>query len=550
MFELFTFLKKEGDTLFWKQIAILATISGIANASLLSIINAAAALVEDEEIHYRYFLLYITLFIIFFMAKKNALKKVTKKIELIISDIRNRISDKLISSELSTIESLDTASVFVRLTKDANVISNITISLTNATQSIMMIFFALIYVLLISEVTFLAILICISSGVLLYLSHSKKIRAELIETYKIEDEFFHSVDGILRGFKDLKLNSKKSRDFLDQHRVLLDKLIVLRSNTGDRFITNIMFSEVFLYILLASVVFIIPNFVAETHADVIKITATTLFIIAPLTMTVSLIPTISKASIAAKSLNDLEDTLDKEQKKLVQPIEKAENIDRDFKEIELKDLEFNYFDKDNTQLFGVGPVNLNIKKGELIFIVGGNGSGKSTFIKTLIGLYFPDKGSISIDNELIGGYNYQPYRDLFSIVLTDFYLFKKIYGIENVKHSHINKLLIEMQLEKKTEFIDGSYTNIDLSTGQRKRLALITSLIEDKPIYIFDEWAADQDPSFRKYFYIDILQTLKDAGKTIIAVTHDDSYFHMADRVFKMDYGKLTELNNLKKDSL
>jgi len=177
--------------------------------------------------------------------------------------------------------------------------------------------------------------------------------------------------------------------------------------------------------------------------------------------------------------------------------------------------------------------------------VGGNGSGKSTLIKLLLGLYFPHKGSISCDNKEIVDQNYAQYRDLFSIVLTDFHLFDKLYGVQEDNSSKVNKLLEKMGLSSKTAFVDGAFTNLDLSTGQRKRVALINSILEDKQIYVFDEWASDQDPEFREYFYNTLLKELKAQGKTIIAVTHDDKYFGIADKIYKLTYGKLSKFENI-----
>ena len=144
-----------------------------------------------------------------------------------------------------------------------------------------------------------------------------------------------------------------------------------------------------------------------------------------------------------------------------------------------------------------------------------------------------------MDEEEIDSSNYQQYRELFSIILTDFYLFKKLYGLGEIDAKKMKELLKEMGLFNKTKFIDNAFTNRNLSTGQKKRLALINTILEDKDIYVFDEWAADQDPTFRKYFYEVILKDLKADGKTIIAVTHDDHYFHVADRVIKMEYGEM-----------
>ena len=77
------------------------------------------------------------------------------------------------------------------------------------------------------------------------------------------------------------------------------------------------------------------------------------------------------------------------------------------------------------------------------------------------------------------------------------------------------------------------------SKGQSKRMSMIFALLEKKPILILDEWAADQDPHFRKYFYEELIPMFKAQGKTVVAVTHDDAYFHLANRIIKFDYGSI-----------
>jgi putative ATP-binding cassette transporter len=221
----------------------------------------------------------------------------------------------------------------------------------------------------------------------------------------------------------------------------------------------------------------------------------------------------------------------------------AENFN-DFITIKLKDMEFEYINGENERLFAIEPVNMKINRGELIFIIGGNGSGKSTFIKTLLNLYYPTGGEIVVDDNSIDEYNRSSYRDLFSIILNDFYLSKEIYGIDKIDYRLIKKLLKEMGLNNKTKFVNGAFTNIALSTGQKKRLALIVSILEDKQIYVFDEWAADQDPEFRKYFYETILKRLQEQGKTVIAVTHDDKYFNLADKIYKMQDGRMDSITS------
>jgi putative ATP-binding cassette transporter len=128
---------------------------------------------------------------------------------------------------------------------------------------------------------------------------------------------------------------------------------------------------------------------------------------------------------------------------------------------------------------------------------------------------------------------------LFSAIFSDFHLFEKLHGLSAVDPERVNALLRLMEISDKTAFSEGHFTNTHLSTGQRKRLALVVSYLEDKPIYVFDEVAADQDPQFRRYFYETLLPELKSAGKTVVVVSHDDRYFQAGDRVLQMDYGKL-----------
>lgn len=184
---------------------------------------------------------------------------------------------------------------------------------------------------------------------------------------------------------------------------------------------------------------------------------------------------------------------------------------------------------------------MQIRRGETIFIVGGNGSGKTTLLKLLTGLYQPHSGAILVDRELLTRRNAQNYRELFSTVFSQFHLFDRLYGLEGVDPERVKAVLDEMQLSGKTRFEGGRFTDLNLSTGQRKRLALAVTLLEDKQILVFDEWAADQDPHFRKYFYEVVLKRLRDQGKTVIAVTHDERFWQQADRIVKMEYGSIVE---------
>ena len=220
---------------------------------------------------------------------------------------------------------------------------------------------------------------------------------------------------------------------------------------------------------------------------------------------------------------------------------KAPQAPADFKEIVLDSVTFRYNDENGDLLFQMGPLDFSFNKNEIIFITGGNGSGKTTLMKLLTGLYYPTDGSVSIDGSILTRQTYPSYRECFATIFTNFYIFKKLYGLEDIDEDKVNELLQKMEIDKKTEYLNKRFTKINLSTGQRKRLAYITALLEDKPIYIFDEWAADQDPAFRKQFYTRFLNDMRLMGKTVIAVSHDDRYFDKADRIIAMEEGKIRQ---------
>jgi putative ATP-binding cassette transporter len=176
----------------------------------------------------------------------------------------------------------------------------------------------------------------------------------------------------------------------------------------------------------------------------------------------------------------------------------------------------------------------------MTFIVGGNGSGKTTLAKIITGLYSPEQGSITLAGDRITEESSEYYRQHFSAVFSDFFLFDSLLGLESVElDAHARSYLSKLRLDQKVSVKEGVLSTIDLSRGQRKRLALLTAYLEDRPFYVFDEWASDQDPVFKETFYLELLPELKSRGKTLIVITHDEKYFSLADRVVQLDYGKL-----------
>jgi len=209
-------------------------------------------------------------------------------------------------------------------------------------------------------------------------------------------------------------------------------------------------------------------------------------------------------------------------------------------QLQLKDVIYRYHSLNNLQQasFEVGPISYEFTSGSIVFITGGNGSGKSTLAKLLTGLYEPDGGTIMLNKKIVSGRELGYY---YSAIFGDYHLFDRLYGIDwEDKKEQISHYLERLNLQDKVKIQNGVFSTTKLSTGQKKRLALLISYLEDRPICLFDEWAADQDPEYRRFFYQVLMPEMKASGKCIIAITHDDQYFHLADHVIKMNTGKMT----------
>lgn len=526
-------------------VIIMALISGIANGLMLSIIIEAASVASNEELAIRYFFMFIITLALFIYTKRFALFRATIIAENIINRVRVRISDKVRQSELLFLENIGSEEVYTRITQHTNKISDSALYLINALQSAIVLVFCLMFIAWLSKLAFLITLIAIAVGLAYFVYHEKMVAADLRATTQNEGRFFNMLNQGLKGFKELKMNHRKSEAFFTHFKEYAHKTEELKIKTGLIFAKELMFSQIFFYILLGVIIFFMPRQGFFEEELIVRLTSAILFIIGPLNLTIMGIPVFSQANVAVQNLYSLEKQLDEINQT---PSERAFTFVRRFRSfqtIAFEDVTFQYRDATGSVLFGVGPFNLSISRGETLFIVGGNGSGKTTFLKLLSGLYYPAQGQIKLDDMPLNHASYHAYRELFSVIFSDFHLFERLYGLNGIDLEKLHYLLELMELDKKTDVIDNRFSTIDLSTGQRKRLALIVALMEDRDILVFDEWAADQDPIFRKYFYEVILRDLKKLGKTVIAVSHDDRYFNYADRIIKMEYGKINDDKSL-----
>jgi putative ATP-binding cassette transporter len=300
-----------------------------------------------------------------------------------------------------------------------------------------------------------------------------------------------------------------------------------------------------MYLCLAAVVFIVPMFSEPLSGGAItKTTTALLFIIGACFGLVQSIPVLLNANSAADRLANLEADFGATISTASAPVKVPTRFDK----IEMRNVVFRYTDEASDTTFKVGPIDFTLRSGELVFVTGGNGSGKSTFLMLLAGLYPPDSGEITLDDVRVDDRTRDQYRALISGIFFDYHLFRRLYGIHDPEPAEVDRLLQQFRLEAKTSLSDGEFRTLDLSGGQRRRLALIVSLLEKRPIMLLDEWTAEQDPEFRRKFYEELLPAITKAGATVVVITHDDRYLdelNLPARRIRMDEGRIVDQRSI-----
>jgi putative ATP-binding cassette transporter len=264
-----------------------------------------------------------------------------------------------------------------------------------------------------------------------------------------------------------------------------------------------------------------------------------LYMKGPLEHLLGTLPGISRAQVAFRRVAELSEQFASPEPHLQEARDKP--LPSEISSIELRDVQYRYPSEDGASGFAIGPVNLSMRKGEIVFIVGENGGGKTTLIKLLLGLYVPQSGSLLLDGQPVDETRRDDYRQLFTTVLSDFFLFEDLVQQGADVPPEAMVYLERLEIAHKVRIEDGRFSTLDLSTGQRKRLALLQAWTEHRPVLVFDEWAADQDPTFRRIFYTELLPDLQRLGKTIVVISHDDRYFDAADTLLRIENGRLVQ---------
>ncbi len=530
------------------SLAVLAGIlSGVTAAGLIALINAT--LNQNQPSKTILIWSFIALCLLRLTANFTSQFLLIQVSQKAILNLRILLSRRILSSPLRHLEKIGVHSILAVLIEDIQTISNTIILIPFLCINIAIVVACLIYLGWLSQLILLIGICFMFVGIFSYSLPTMKAMSFLQLAREQEDKLFKHFHTVTQGIKELKLDHRRRQAFISEelHKTALSSRhhnVVGMSI----FAAAASWGQILFFVAIGLLLFTIPT-IKTIHPQILSAYALTIiYLIAPLEYIMSAMPTISRALVALKKIDSLRFSLANYSNEIADHTLLISH--KSWKSLDLVNITHSYYQEREESNFILGPINLKFHEGELVFILGGNGSGKSTLAKLITGLYIPETGNIYLDGKAINNQNLEWYRQQFSVVFSDFYLFDRFLGFDsNNLDFKTQKYLVQLQLDHKVKVNNGVLSTTELSQGQRKRLALLTAYLEDRPIYMFDEWASDQDPVFKEIFYTQLLPELKNKGKTVLVISHDDQYFYLADRIVKLEYGQVkTEDLNLEKE--
>ena len=457
-------------------------------------------------------------------------------------DMRLYLSRKLLDSPLRYVEEAGTHRVLAALTEDIPNLAGGLLRVPGLCTSLAILLGCIVFLAMLSPAMLLTVVLFILVAVASYIVPQGRANRILARGREEWDTLVGHFRTLSEGGKELKLNRRRRETFYNE-MVKTAAMSFRRHNSRGQYVYVLLnsWSQILYFVVTGIVIFVLPFWLGNISTRVLTgYVLTILYMGAPIAALVSIIPTFGVANISLRKLEKLGWSIRDLGDESEEDGAWAAGRMRCRRALELEGVTHSYRREGEDGNFTLGPIDLSVRAGELVFLVGGNGSGKTTLAKLLCGLYVPESGRILLDGQPVVDENRDAYRQNFSVVFSDFHLFERLLGAEDpAVRARAEEYLAQLQLAHKVQLREGKLSTLELSQGQRKRLALLAEYIEDRPVYVFDEWAADQDPLFKDIFYYQILPELTARGKTVIAISHDDRYYRVADRIVKLDYGKV-----------
>lgn len=486
-----------------------------------------------------------------------------------VYELRTKLVKQIIDTTVPQIDHLGSARLLASLSTDIQSITVAFVRMPELVQGVILSVGVGLYLGWLSLPLLLIVMFWIAMTIWISTLLVKHVYTHLTKLREINDVLYQDYQSIIEGRKELALNQHRAEklytdDFL-AHAKSYEKTVT-KSDTFH--LSAVNWSNIMMFASIG-VIFAISNYLGISMGIATTFSLTILFMQSPLLHAVGAYPTLQTAQVALDKIQSLELAE-------YQPLFRTDNTSQHWQTISLTDVNYRYNvsnnsvsnASDNASNSSVSNsndtgaqtlitkdsdhsgnilknVNLTLQRGDVVFLIGANGSGKSTLAKIITGIFTPTTGAVTIDKQPVDSQNNADYRQLYSAIFSDQHIFKQLIGKQGRRPDEalVNAWLHKLNLQDKISVADNQLSTDKLSQGQRKRLAMLIAVAEQKDILLLDEWAADQDPAFRRVFYQTLIPELKALGKTLFIISHDDGYFEHADRLLLMKEGRLIELN-------
>jgi putative ATP-binding cassette transporter len=456
----------------------------------------------------------------------------------LVAQVRKDLAQKILAAPIDALERYRMHRLMPVLTQDVDMISDVAFMLAATMISLAVALGCLTYLAWLSLPLFGLLVVAMLIGVAVQ-AWAHGIGISGFFKSREEEELLHKAyRGISEGAKELRMHrARRASVYIGQIERTVDSIREINRRAINIFVLASSFGSALFFMLIA----LILGWAAWRPTDSVVLSGFVL-IKGPIDQIVGAMPHLGRARVAFERIADLSARFATPEPHLHLDSPRASPLLCN--SIEMRGVRYAFDAPEGGESFALGPVDLQIGRNEIVFIVGDNGSGKTTLIKLLLGLYAPQQGELLLDGQPVTPETRDDYRQLFSTVFSDFYLFEDLVVGEEGRQQPLPETALpylqRLEIAHKVSVKDGAFSTTDLSTGQRKRLALVHAYLEGRPVLVFDEWAADQDPSFRHLFYTELLPELRAKGHSLVVISHDDRYFHVADRVITMKAGRIT----------
>ncbi|UXC39327.1 cyclic peptide export ABC transporter [Cupriavidus gilardii] len=530
--------------------AIVASLAGgAASVGLIATINRALSTPADQLAALG--LRFAALAVAVLLCRTAALMLFVRLNQTVLASLRGHIAGRLLASPYAELERVGPGRGLALLGEDTNQVATLLVALPFVVMNGTIVLGCLAYLAYLSWQVFLFALVAVLTGSICYRLSRKRSQRYLRDAGKWHDVLIERFGAIFAGAKELKLHRQRREAFASGPLAeAIDAVRTNRTQGLSLLYLSLTIGSTLFFAVIGIILFVVQRPLGADAAVASGYTLVFLYMMAPLEGLLNSLPQLNLARIAYQRIADTTGPL------AVEPsLPDAAGERQPFVELELRGVTHRYFRDGEDGAFTLGPIDLSLRAGEVVFLVGGNGSGKTTLAKLLVGLYAPERGSVLLNGEPIAdAADHERHRQQCTAVFSDFHLFDSLLGAAageggdgknaagcTALDARANELLARLQLQHKVTVRDGAFSTRALSQGQRKRLALVAACLEDRPVIVLDEWAADQDPAFKAVFYREIVPALRAQGKAVLVISHDDRYFDAGDRIVRLEQGRIRE---------